>query len=191
MRSPFLAACLLNLVSCMATPVQGPMFEPAQELCRGASELQRAFNAHLSEPRLVVLVPPSCERTRTAMAEIRAEIERLAIEKPVTWLIIWQDDLPEDNAQTAAQASAGLGWDRTLYFHDGYGAASRQLARGTVLSGTLGRAFLYYPAGLAWNENPPEPAAWVHCMGRLTPEHAQPPERMAQAITSRWVELEE
>ncbi|MCA9001213.1 MAG: hypothetical protein KDB61_04765 [Planctomycetes bacterium] len=172
----------------MSTPSAGPVYEPAVELRGGVQELKRAFNEHQDAPRLIVLAPPSCSRTLAAMTEFREEIARVSMRKPVTWFIIWQDDLPSDDAASAAKASADLGWDRTLYFHDGFGTAGRRLARGTVLSGYLARAFLYYPAGLAWTETPPEPAAWVHCMGRLTPDHAQPPERMAQAITSRWVE---
>ncbi len=191
MRNLVLIACLLTVASCMATPT--PQSAPAQalELRGGALGLRNAFNEHSGQPRLVVLAPPSCARTLSAMDEFRAEIERLSGDDPVTWLVVWQDDLPTDDAQAAARASADLDWNRTLYFHDGFGAASRKLARGTVLAGTLGRAFLYYPAGLIWQEHPPTPAAWVHCMGRITPEHVTEPEYMAQAMAIRCVQLDE
>ncbi|MFT5199261.1 MAG: hypothetical protein ACI87O_001927 [Planctomycetota bacterium] len=191
MRLFVLAACLFGMISCMAPQARGPEPTLALELRGGAHELQQAFNHYSDRPRLVVLAPPSCAQTLVAMGEIRAALDKLSGDKPVTWLVVWQDDLPADDAQAADRASSSLGWERTVYFHDGYGAASRKLARGTVLSGGLGRAFLYYPAGLSWGEHPPEPAAWVHCMGRLTPENAERPERMAQAMASRWVQLEE
>ena len=191
MRPHVLFACFLAFASCVAPATQRPDPIPAVELRGGAFELKQAFNEHVDQPRLVVLVPPSCQRTLAAMCEIRAEIENLSEDQPMTWLVVWQDDLPADDAQSAAQASADLGWDRTVFFHDGYGAASRRLARGTVLSGGLGRAFLYYPPGLSWDENPPAPAVWVHCMGRLTPENAQAPESMAQAMATRFVQLED
>ena len=182
-------ACMLAMISCVAPQASQPETIPALELRGGAFELKQAFNEHSDRPRLVVLAPPSCERTLIAMGEIRAEIERLSEDDPVTWLVIWQDDLPADGVDAAGRASAALGWERTMYFHDGYGAASRKLARGTVLSGGLDRAFLFYPAGLAWEDQPPEPAAWVHCMGRITPENAQEPEGMAQAMTHRCAKL--
>ncbi|MDF1837866.1 MAG: hypothetical protein P1V35_08360 [Planctomycetota bacterium] len=182
-------ACLLAMASCVAPQASQAEIIPALELRGGASELKQAFNEHSDRPRLVVLAPPSCRRTLTAMGEIRAEIEHLSAGDPVTWLVIWQDDLPGDDARAADLASTALGWERTMYFHDGYGSASRKLARGTVLSGALDRAFLFYPAGLAWEEHPPAPAAWVHCMGRITPEHGHEPEGMAQAMTHRCAKL--
>lgn len=182
-------ACLLAMVSCVAPPAAQSEPIPAHSLRGSAAGLKEAFNEHSDRPRLVVLAPPSCQRTLVAMGEIRAEIERLSRSDPVTWLVIWQDDLPGDDAAAAGRASTALGWERTVFFHDGYGAASRKLARGTVLSGGLDRAFLYYPAGLAWGEQPPEPAAWVHCMGRLAPDNAEEPEAMAQAMTHRCSEL--
>ncbi len=183
---PLTLAVALPLWGCMAdvgVPETGP---PVQRLRGDLDQLREAFNASVHAPRLVALVPPSCTEMRTALLAAQREVEQLEYGSDVQWFVIWQEELPGDDFQAARKACQDFSDHNALFFHDAEWLATRNLAYGTVLSGQLKRAFLFYPPGVQWGERPPEPSAWVHNMGRIDRDNVGDAERLTQALRWQW-----
>ena len=135
---------------------------------------------------MVALLPPSCAATRKSLQHAQAEVEALKNGDQVLWMIVWQDELPSDDLSAARQACGPVADEHTFYFYDNEWLAGRSFADGTVLTGHLTRAFLFYPPGTLWGEQPPEPSAWVHSMGRVGTENRGDADRLTEALRWQW-----
>ncbi len=180
-----LASC--GFVSCMTPQVVQPDLPEVWELNGDLEPLRTVFNAHQDSPRVVALIPISCPDALQALRAAKREAEEL--DKSITWLIIWQDELLGDDCQQAKCASGAVDPSQTIFFHDCELLAGRGLAGGTILSGQLRRAYLFYPAGTEWGEQAPEPSTWVHRMGRLIPDRSGDAQRLTADLRDRWSTL--
>ncbi|HPF15674.1 MAG: hypothetical protein H6830_05585 [Planctomycetes bacterium] len=186
MRSLVLLAGLMGATACI-TPNRPPVPQATLwDMSQDLEPLRTEFNAHQNAPRLVALVPPSCAESVAAFQEARGELEALGPGQDLVWLVVWQDELPEDDCDAARAASQTLDRQRTEFFHDCKHLAGRSFANGTVLAGELRRAFLFYPPGVAWGENPPAPSAWVHRTGRVGLDHRGDARDLAAKLRERW-----
>lgn len=85
-------------------------------------------------------------------------------EEPVSVSLVWMEVLPLDGEEAARRAASRLVGDdpRVHHFLDPEGRV------GDAVSDVLGwehRAwdiYLFFPAGVSWNEAPPEPFAYLH-----------------------------
>ena len=77
--------------------------------------------------------------------------------------IAWIHMLPLDSAVVARRMARAMRDPRVQHFHDPHKRA------GAAVAGSLGAAeklawdiYLFYPAGVGWQDGPPPPAMWVH-----------------------------
>ncbi len=185
-RSSLPLVLTLPLFGCMADLGVPDTTPPVVRLEGNLEVLRQAFNQNVHAPRLVALIPPSCAEMRLALREAQREVEDLEYGSEIQWFVIWQEELPGDDFHAARQACREVAEMNALFYHDSEWLATRNLAYGTVLSGQLKRAFLFYPPGVLWGERPPEPSAWVHDMGRIDRQNVGDPERLTDALRWQW-----
>ncbi len=83
--------------------------------------------------------------------------------------IVWLPMLAGDTAGVAAQAAGSAGWgQRAHHFWDPGRLAGAAIARGLARElGTIAwDIYLFYRPGCTWDDEPPEPAGWVHQLER-------------------------
>jgi len=189
MRFPLNLTAVLTVVlgfsSCMAPPVRDPG-PTVWSLRDGLDPLKSTFNANQDAPRLVILAPPSCAETLQAIEQAQAEVAALGHDREMVWMVVWQDELANDGLHTAVAACESLRGGNIVFFHDEDWLAGVRLARGTVLSGNLKRAFLFYPPGAVWEGVPPEPSFWVHRTGVVCAENLGGVGRLTEVLRGQW-----
>jgi len=80
--------------------------------------------------------------------------------------------LPSDNASAAKRAAQSIADTRVRHFYDAKADV------GKVIAQSLGEAsriawdmYLFYAAGVEWNQEPPQPIAWAHQMSDAWHDH--------------------
>ncbi|MEZ6004065.1 MAG: hypothetical protein R3F33_07745 [Planctomycetota bacterium] len=187
MRPSLLALGLALLSGCMAPLPEAPAPPPHCDLDGDLAPLWQAFNECAGMPRALALVPTRCTLTEHCIEQMEEEARSWSGGRPVKWFVIWQDEWTGDGCPEADQASMALPCGEVRFFHDVKRQASRSLARGTVLSGTLQRAVLFYPAGVEWTAaQQPMPTAWVQSMGPAGPKAGGSEMQLAENLRRHW-----
>ncbi len=132
--------------------------------------LKEAFNGHVTKPRLLLLVSPTCDVRRRGSSIIQNEVLAAVGDAPVRAYAVWVPILPDDTPAAAEEATRLLPDGRTVHFWD-VGGTLAPLFSG-ILKLPAGcpawDVYMLYPPGAIWGDEVPVPAYWQHQLGGLT-----------------------
>jgi hypothetical protein len=121
------------------------------------------FNQNRDRLRIVALVSPTCLDCLNGVRSIRRAIQAASPAIPIAASIVWMDVSPLDSPAEIEQVSNLIQLEDARQFHDPTGWTGRQIAASLGFPTQLAwDTFLFYRAGLGWNEAPPAPTDWAH-----------------------------
>lgn len=144
---------------------------PLIDLSAGAGELAAAFNRAAGEPRVVMLISPTCAVCLISARVVDKYLLRRYESDDLSVFVVWGPMLGKEERADAVESTAALPDPRVEHFW----TAEHDLAE--RLAGVLGLktgelawdTFLVYAPGVRWGEQPPAPDTAMH-VGRSLPD---------------------
>lgn len=156
----------------------GDLPEPAPRVVELASlgssldALRADFNAARDRARVIGLFSPSELQSLSAAQALRRGVLRSFPDADVWVGCVWIDLMSRDCRASAERAAAEFEDPRVRHFHDPEKRASRAVAEELLPTALAWDVFLFYPAGVVWEDALPAPSAWSHQLGPVEEEHA-------------------
>lgn len=142
-----------------------PAEEPLMSLVATVDPFRERFNAAASRPRFVAIVSSTCGPCISGAVTVNESIVKGFGVADIDVNVVWIDVLPSDGSISAIRASTIFSDPRVTQFHDPNQLLGNAFAGGLVTSGPAWDVYLFYPAGVRWDEAPPAPVAWAHQLG--------------------------
>lgn len=162
----------------------------AELLSDSVEPLAAAFNRSAGRPRLLMILAPACPVCLAGLETVRREL--LSGENDLAVLVVWMEALPYDITRNPARRVEILDADpRVVQFYDSKQLTGRQIA--DLLAwpgdGLAWDVYLFFPAGVQWDESAPQPAAWFHQRHDADPAHFRTGPDLAQSLTTTAASL--
>jgi hypothetical protein len=121
------------------------------------------FNQNRDRLRIVALVSPTCIDCLNGVRSIRRAIQAAPPATPIAASIVWMDVSPLDSPAEVERVSHLTELENARQYHDSTGWTGRQIAASLGFLDQLAwDMFLFYRAGLGWEEAAPPPTDWAH-----------------------------
>jgi hypothetical protein len=191
MRRALLSLFTLLLAVAAAIAVQSgaPRSAPEAPLAVGSEleHLRAEFNRRADRPRLLAVLSPACPVCLAGAQAIRREL--LERDAGIEVILVWSEVLPFDrDSKVARRVDLFAGRPDVVSFVDPDARLPRALA--PVLGWPAGEqvwdAYLFYPAGARWEEEPPHPESHVHQQASIDDGRYRTGDSLRQALRNPW-----
>lgn len=135
----------------------------AVDLAGSLDAVVEEFNRNSEYPRLLMVLAPACPVCLEGAEGVHQEV--LVADEELRVLAVWMEALPFDITRNPARrVETFAGESRMTHFYDMQQVTGEALRE--ILDWPEGSQpwsiFLFYPAGVTWDDEPPVPSAWFH-----------------------------
>lgn len=138
-----------------------PIDKPPQVLSFDAAEFREAFNAAREQPRLVIVISPSCGHC----LRLAYEVNQLVSKHPdstIKVFVLWAPFMATDNQLGAQRATAYINDAHVVHFWDLWRFVSRAYTKQLKVPELDAWDMLaFYEPHLQWKDEPPTPTFWM------------------------------
>ncbi len=168
------------------TPLTGDAAQPTiQPLSFDAAAFHDAFNAARNQPRLVLVVSPTCGHCLRLASEVQ-ELLAAHPDSAMKVFVLWAPYMATDNQMAAERALAYLSDRRVMHFWDLWRFGTRTYTEQLKLPVTEAWDMLaFYEPRLQWEDELPNPTFWMQDR-QLEIGTPYSKEGLAQALEPWW-----